>query len=97
MRTVDELPGRVERVKDSVSYAAGRVSHAVRNNLPGSEIMLRRQQLSGVQIEKYLGEQYPPTVAKAKMLCAMLMDQAKQADAVRAEMAEREAAEVEVA
>lgn len=84
MTTIDDLRAeKREYQKDPVQYASGRVSHAVRHNLPAEEVLLRRRQLAGVQIEKYLDKMLhamPPTTAKAKLLCEQIMAAAKEFD-----------------
>lgn len=80
MKTMEELREvKNQYQKDPVSYASGRLSHAVRRNLPQEVIDQRRRELAGAQIEKYLArmlEGVPPTKAHAKLLCKMLADAA---------------------
>ena len=76
MPTMDELrSAKQEYKKDPVAYASGRLSHAIRHGLPEDVVALRRRELAGAQIEKFLSrmlEECAPTKEHAKILCKML-------------------------
>lgn len=67
-------------MKDPVAFAAGRLSHAIRHEHGEEVITLRRRELAGAQIEKYLAKaliQRPvPTREQVAVLCRMLQDAA---------------------